>query len=82
MNKKTIKLLLGIITATMLMSMPVIASEPIPESETMVEVGEEEPTREEELMWFFRTYNGMRQKRLWSLTYQHWVTDWIDIGPA
>jgi hypothetical protein len=82
MNKKTLKFLLGIITATMLMGMPVFASEPLPDDMITIESGEEEPTREEALMWFFRTYNGMRQKRLWSLTYQHWVTDWIDIGPA
>lgn len=36
----------------------------------------------EETVWYTRTYNGMRQKRLWSITNQCWLTDWIDIGPA
>lgn len=41
-----------------------------------------EPTRAEETCWYFRTVNGIRQMRLWSLTYGKWLTDWIDIGPA
>lgn len=40
-----------------------------------------EPMRSEETAWYFRVYNGMVQKRLWSLTYRRWLTDWIDIGP-
>lgn len=36
-------------------------------------------TRTTETEWFERTYNGKRQKRLWSYTYQCWLTDWIDI---
>lgn len=39
-------------------------------------------TRQEETVWCFRTYHGMRQMRLWSITYEKWLTDWIDIGPA
>lgn len=41
-----------------------------------------EPTRPEETIWYFRTYNGVNQMRLWSITYRKWLTDWIDIGPA
>ncbi len=33
----------------------------------------------EETIWYTRRYNGKRQKRLWSITYQRWLTDWIDI---
>lgn len=48
-----------------------------------VEVSESDgPTRAEETEWYFRTYLGRRQMRLWSITYGHWLTDWIDIGPA
>ncbi len=39
-------------------------------------------TRQEETEWHFRTYLGRRQMRLWSITYEKWLTDWIDIGPA
>lgn len=38
-------------------------------------------TRAEETTWYFRVHNGMLQKRLWSITYRYWKTDWIDIGP-
>lgn len=36
-------------------------------------------TRTEEVKWYFRIYNGRGQKRLWSVTYGYWITDWIDI---
>jgi len=41
-----------------------------------------EMDRAEETIWYFRTYNGMAQMRLWSITYRRWLTDWIDIGPV
>lgn len=41
-----------------------------------------EPTRQEETEWYFRIYMGRYQMRLWSITYEKWLTDWIDIGPA
>lgn len=31
-----------------------------------------------EVEWIYRTYNGKEQKRLWSKTYNCWLTDWID----
>lgn len=36
----------------------------------------------EETLWYTRVYQGRVQKRLWSITNQCWLTDWIDIGPA
>lgn len=27
--------------------------------------------------WYFRTNNGVREKRLWSMLEGRWVTDWI-----
>lgn len=36
----------------------------------------------EETTWYTRVYNGMLQKRLWSITYERWLTDWIDVGPV
>ncbi len=27
--------------------------------------------------WYYRTYNGKRQRRLWSITYEKWMTDWM-----
>lgn len=30
----------------------------------------------EQTEWYYRTYNGHRQRRLWSITYGKWLTDW------
>ena len=37
-------------------------------------------TRTEQTVWYFRTINGYLEKRLWSLTYGKWLTDWIVVG--
>lgn len=35
----------------------------------------------EETEWYYRiTDTGLFQRRLWSLTYGYWKTDWITIG--
>ena len=47
----------------------------------IIAVEQGESTRAEETIWYFRVFNGMVQKRLWSITYGRWLTDWIDIGP-
>ena len=31
----------------------------------------------EEVSWYYRDVPGGKQKRLWSHTYGHWITDWI-----
>lgn len=33
----------------------------------------------EEFAWYYRLYNGEKQKRCWSLTYGYWVTDWMPV---
>lgn len=35
-------------------------------------------TRAEETTWYFRVHNGVTQMRLWSESYQKWLTDWTD----
>lgn len=35
----------------------------------------------EETVWCTRVYNGWLQKRKWSITYERWLTDWIDVCP-
>ena len=67
-----IALMLGISTV------PVHASGITPIS--TVEEGGVTPASEETI-WYQRIYNGMLQKRLWSITYQKWLTDWIDVMP-
>ena len=75
------KVFLGILIAAQLMGAPAMAVDAVtyqePE-EVQEELRDGDPMRPEEFMWFFRYYEGRKQKRLWSLTYGHWVTDWID----
>ncbi|MBR4604859.1 MAG: hypothetical protein IKO41_01330 [Lachnospiraceae bacterium] len=80
--KNGVKYLLGLSVAVMLLGTPVMATDVIPEDTEVMLVEEEGSLRAEEFMWFYRTHEGRRQRRLWSLTYQRWVTEWIDIGPA
>ena len=34
-------------------------------------------TRAEETEWRYRVYNGQKQKRLWSITNERWLTEWM-----
>lgn len=36
----------------------------------------------EQTEWFFRIHNGYYEKRLWSITYGKWLTDWIVLAPV
>ena len=38
--------------------------------------------RAEETEWYWRINNGNYEKRLWSITYGKWLTDWIYVGPV
>lgn len=41
----------------------------------------DEPTRWEETEWYYRILdNTYFQRRLWSITYRKWLTDWETIG--
>jgi len=33
--------------------------------------------RAEQIEWRYRTYKGKKQKRLWSITYEKWLTKWL-----
>lgn len=40
-----------------------------------------EPTRAEETEWYYRVVNNYYvQRRLWSITYGYWLTEWETIG--
>ena len=43
------------------------------------ELVEEEILRAEQTEWYYRINNGVLEKRLWSITYQRWLTDWIPV---
>lgn len=33
----------------------------------------------EQVVWYYRNNHGVDEMRLWSLTYQEWMTDWIPV---
>lgn len=35
--------------------------------------------RAEEVRWYYRIVDGVKQMRLWSITYGKWLTDWINV---
>jgi len=35
--------------------------------------------RAEVTQWMYRIYNGVHQKRLWSITYGYWKTEWMPV---
>lgn len=49
-----------------------------PETEPQIESGTIQP-RGEETRWYYRTVDGVKQMRLWSITYGRWLTDWITV---
>ncbi len=48
-------------------------------SDLPVPVEEEVTPRSDEIEIHFRTYEGRRQYRIWSLTRNCWLTDWTDV---
>lgn len=56
------------------------AEEEIPAVEiTDFSNGESASPQADQQTWVYRTYNGQRQKRLWSYSQNRWLTDWINI---
>ena len=82
--KRLISLLLALLVLTSLSA--AAFADAYPEAEApAVETLAQKPgdsTQAEETCWYFRTYQGRCQMRLWSLTYGKWLTEWIDVGPA
>lgn len=37
--------------------------------------------RAEQTQWYYRLNNGVVEKRLWSITYGKWLTDWEPVEP-
>lgn len=35
----------------------------------------------EEIRIYYRWNDGVREMRIWSLTYQRWITDWVPVNP-
>jgi len=37
--------------------------------------------RAEKTQWYYRVNNGVVEKRLWSITYEKWLTEWEPVEP-
>lgn len=79
--KRIISLLLAL---AMFLSMSVTAFAASPDAlgdDIMDElvITDDQP-RAEETKWYYRIYDNLIQRRLWSITYGYWKTDWITIG--
>ncbi len=73
--KKVVVIAAAILTLFSITPFPVMAEtfpQPKSNSATMVQ------PRDVQTEWVYRTYNGKKQMRLWSITDRCWLTDWID----
>lgn len=80
--KRLISLILTLVMCFSLSAAVFAESADTPEEKTTQElVVEGDQTRAEETKWYYRiTDDGLFQRRLWSITYRKWLTDWITIG--
>ena len=80
--KKLVSLILAFVLCLSL-SLPAFAAAADAPEKPGIEASADdgEPTRYEETEWYYRiTDDGLVQRRLWSITYGYWKTDWITIG--
>lgn len=73
---------IGALILCLSLSSPAFADYTTIDIPSTVEASSEIQPHAEETEWVVRIYNGRVEKRLWSITYGKWLTDWIDVGPA
>lgn len=71
-----------ILCMSTVLSVSAYADNSAPEVPVPAAVGSEIQPRAEETKWYNRIHNGNIEKRLWSITYSKWLTDWIIVGPV
>ena len=76
-RKRIITIIVLLVLLTSLLPLSVNAAA-LQRKET--EIVEEEIQRAEQTQWYYRINNGVLEKRLWSVTYQRWLTDWIPVN--
>lgn len=74
MKKRVLAAIVALMCTVSLLAAPVQAYAP-PSGE------DEAITYAERFRWYFRNNNGVEEMRLWSITYQRWVTDWVPVNP-
>lgn len=76
--KKFVVWLFVLILAFAMNAVPVLASVDTCTDFSATSTQTEISPQAEETVWAVRYVNGKRQRRLWSLTYERWLTDWMD----
>lgn len=75
-NKKLLLCLCVCMSISLCVPLPIYAADKL---ETIVEENNiENIVRSEKVQWYYRYNAGMKQKRLWSVTYGYWKTNWIN----
>lgn len=79
--KKIVSLLL-LLLVIFSISVPAFAATSQPGTSVKLAAPSVDDPNAEQTVWFVRDNNGILEKRLWSLTYRKWLTDWIPCGVA
>lgn len=74
MKKHIVTAFLALICIFSLLAVPVQAYAP-PSDDSGIS------TCAEVVRWYYRMNNGVEEMRLWSVTYQKWLTDWVPVNP-
>ena len=79
--KRILSLILALVMCLSLSATVFAESGETPEEAVQELANDGDQTRPEETEWYYRiTDDGLFQRRLWSITYGYWKTDWITIG--
>lgn len=80
--KRLISLILALVICLSFSTLAFAEYPEVPEEESEEElVIPGEQSHWEETEWYYRiTGDGLFQRRLWSITYGYWLTDWETIG--
>lgn len=78
MSKRGMRRVLLMIAMSLVFSMSAYATE-IPVGNPIDQDGSQVTTRAEQVRWYYRIHNGVKQKRLWSITYGYWKTKWMKV---
>lgn len=74
MKKRILAIFIAVMCAVTLLVAPVQAYAP-PSGE------DQAVTYSDMVRWYYRNNNGVMEMRLWSITQQRWLTDWVPVNP-
>jgi len=77
---KRIFCLLFVFIICITISIPAFADYPNDDVYQITSETSEGNTRAEETTWVYWKHDGIVERRLWSITYGYWLTDWEIIG--